>query len=411
MKKLLAPIIIAFVSIFTASNASVKHLTLNAASPIADTSSQIPILAWIGVPQNQSTLARYQELSAAGITETYYPFSDANAVQTALDLSQKAGVKLIISCPELSRNPETIVKRFMNHPALGGYFLRDEPGGVAFTELGSLVKRIRAVDDNHICYVNLLPNYATPHQFGSNSYQEYLDAYTREVPIQILSFDHYPIIGITKPAMRGNWYSNLEMVSEASKRSGKPFWAFALTVAFTPYPDPTLAALRLQVYSNLAYGAQGIEYFTYWTVTNGGVDNFHNAPIARDGSKTATYSQIQQLNKEIKGLSGVFLGAKVVSVAHTGRNIPAGTKPLTQLPRSVSVLKTDGVGAVVSVLQKNNSSYLVIVNRDFTAPMNLTIKCNAGVSRISKDGSSAPQDQNTNTVKIEPGDAAIYKLN
>src|ERR1700743_2527262 len=289
MKKLLlTPIIIALVSIFTVSNARVKHLSLNAARPFADTSSQIPILAWIGVPQNQSTLARYQELSASGITESYYPFSDANAVQTALDLSQKAGLKLIISCPELLRDPETIVKRFMNHPALAGYFLRDAPGGAAFADLGSLVKRIKAVDNSHICYVNLLPNYATPHQFGSNSYQEYLDAYTREVPIQMLSFDHYPIIGLTKPAMRGGWYSNLEMVSETSKKSGKPFWAFALTVAFTPYPDPTLAALRLQVYSDLAYGAQGIEYFTYWTVTNGGVDNFHNAPIARDGSKTAT---------------------------------------------------------------------------------------------------------------------------
>jgi hypothetical protein len=381
-------------------------------SPISDTSkykAQIPTIAWIGVPQNQTSLIRYQELKASGITQSFYPFTDANAVQIAIDLAQKAGVKLFISCPELATDPEKIVKRFMNHPAIAGYYLVDEPGRAAFPTLALLVKRIRAIDDKHMCYINLLPNDATITQLGVKSYQEYLDTYIKEVPVQALSFDHYPIMSTTEPLLHALWYKNLEMVSEAAKKSHKPFWAFALAVAFTPYPVPTLGSIRLQVYSDLAYGAQAIEYFTYWTVSDGVIHNFHNASIAIDGTKTDVYGKIQQMNKEIKGLSGVFLGAKVISVAHTGNSIPDGTKRLDQLPKPVTMLKTEGLGAVVSILKKNRNSFLVIVNRDYINPMILTIKCTAGVSKVLKDGSSIPQGPGGNKVKIEPGDIAIYR--
>lgn len=422
MKKFLLIPLVIVIATFTSAAYAVKtsnvlnlkkdpivNLVPIALKPPQNGGPQIPIIAWIGVPQAQSTLERYQELSASGVTLSYYPFTDANAVQTALDLAQKAGVKLIISCPELTRNPEIIVKRFMNHPALAGYFLRDEPKKDAFPELGSLAKRINNIDGKHFCYVNLLPNYASPAQHGANSYKDYLNDYLQEVPVQIISFDYYPIMGLSRPTLRNSWYDNLETVSSASQKSGKPFWAFALTVAFDPYPVATLGALRVQIFSDLAYGAQGIEYFTYWTVTNGGVNNFHNAPIAHDGTKTNVYDEIKQVNNEIKGLSNVFLGAKVISVAHTGRTIPPGTKPLTSLPSSIASLKTDGAGAVVSVLKNGGNSYLVVVNRDFLNSMKLTIKCNAGVSRIMKDGASISQSQNENTIKVEPGDIAIYR--
>ncbi|SHN13212.1 beta-galactosidase [Mucilaginibacter sp. OK098] len=388
-----------------------KHsITINGV--ISDTSkyeTQIPTIAWIGVPQNQSSLIRYQELKASGITQSFYPFTDANAVQTAIDLAQKAGVKLFISCPELATDPEKIVKRFMNHPAIAGYYLVDEPGRAAFPTLALLVKRIRAIDDKHMCYINLLPNDASITQLGVKSYQEYLDTYIKEVPVQALSFDHYPIMSTTEPLLHALWYKNLEMVSEAAKKSHKPFWAFALTVAFTPYPVPTLGSIRLQVYSDLAYGAQAIEYFTYWTVSDGVIHNFHNASIAIDGTKTDVYGKIQQMNKEIKGLSGVFFGAKVISIAHTGNSIPDGTKRLNQLPKPITMLKTDGLGAVVSVLKKNRDLFLVIVNRDYINPMILTIKCARGVSKILKDGSLIPQGPGGNKIKIEPGDIAIYR--
>jgi hypothetical protein len=167
-----------------------------------------------------------------------------------------------------------------------------------------------------------------------------------------------------------------------------------------------LSTLRLQVFSDLAYGAQAIQYFTYWTLYDPAV-GYNNAPISSAGVKTGVYAIMQQMNKEINAISGIFSGAKVITVSHTG-DLPLGTKPLGRLPKPIKSLKTDGLGAVVSVMQNNLKTYLVVVNRDFTAPMALTINCAQGVSQILKTGVSIPQHSNNQTVNIEPGDVAIF---
>ena len=416
MKKLTILILTVFITTVSVAYKEISSLTLKSdpikttvALPVIPNSikEEIPIVAWVGVPQDKGTLARYQEMRATGITQSYVPFSDAAAMETALDLAQEAGIKLFVSCPELISAPEITVKRFMNHPALAGYYLKDEPGRKEFPALGELVNKIQGIDKQHLCYVNLLPTYADENQLGAKSYQEYLDAFTKEVPVQILSFDHYPVIGKTNKSIREDWYKNLELVAERAKKSDKPFWAFALTTAFSPYPLPTLATLRLQVYSDLAYGAQGIQYFTYWTLTDPSI-GFNNAPITPDGKQTVVYQQVQQMSKEIKDLSSVFFGAKMIAIAHTGDSIPLGTKLFTKLPKPIRLLKTDGIGAVISILKKSGKTFLVVVNRDFTAPMNLRIKCTGGVSRVLKNGTSIPQQLTVNKVKVGPGDIAIY---
>ena len=370
---------------------------------------QIPTMAFVGVIQSETTLARFEEMRAAGITHCYSVFSDANALEKAMDIALKANIKMFVMCPELKTDPERTVKRFMNHGALAGYYLGDEPSSILFSSLKTWVNRIKALDSKHPCYVNLLPNYVTNKDLGTSSYQEYVKQFIDQVPVQLVSFDNYPIIGSTNLSVRERWYENLETISSEARKAEKPFWAFALTVAHGPYPVPTLAALRLQVFTNLAYGAQGIQFFSYWTINDPGGYNFNNAPIALDGTKTKVYYDLQAITAEIKSLSGVFLGAKLLSVAHTGTVIPLGTKRLTALPAVISVLKTEGIGAVVSILERNNEAFLVVVNRDFTKSMKLTIKCASVVNRVSKDGSSAPVSGKTENITVAPGDVTVFK--
>ena len=83
--------------------------------------SEIPILAWYSIPAEETTVERYQELKDAGITYSFSGFADAAAVQKALDVAAKVGVKIVVSCPELKSDPEKTVRRFMNHPAIAGY--------------------------------------------------------------------------------------------------------------------------------------------------------------------------------------------------------------------------------------------------------------------------------------------------
>ena len=307
------------------------------AVPKIESTGELPILAWHSIPADSTTLERFLEMKNIGINTHFSGYPDADAMERALDLAEQAGIKVIISCPELSEEPEKTVTRFMNHPALAGYFLRDEPNTEAFPELAAWAKRIRATDDNHFCYLNLLPTYAPLDMLKAESYRDYVHRFDQEVPLQLLSFDHYPI---TYNGMKEEWYENLEEFSDEAKKAGKDFWAFAMSTQHWKYPHPTLATLRLQMFSDLAYGAQGLQFFTYWTPVNSEGFDYQFGPIGLDGRRTVAYDLVRQVNQEIKALSGVFVGAKVLWVRHTGPKIPRGTIRLDKLPEPVRVLET-----------------------------------------------------------------------
>ena len=270
---------------------------------------QIPILAWYSIPASETTVARYQEMKDAGITLQFTGFPDIDAMQKALDVAAKVGMKMVVSCPELKSDPEKTARRFMNHPAVVGYHLIDEPSMAAYPELGNWARRIQAVDKNHFCYVNLFPNFADSSRLGTSSYREYVSECAKQIPLQFLSFDYYPVL---KEKLSDSWYENLEAFSDEAKKAGKPFWAFALTTNYDEghITPQTLAAMRLQVYSNLAYGAQGIQYFTYWSATSltaASIEDQRGAPISAAGKRTVVYDRIKLMSEEIKNLSGVFL--------------------------------------------------------------------------------------------------------
>ena len=381
------------------------------AQEIGNAKGQIPILAWYSIPAGETTVTRYQEMKDAGITYQFTSFPDADALQKALDVAAKVGIKMVVSCPELKSAPEKTVRRFMHHPAVVGYHLIDEPSMAAYPELGNWAKRIQAVDKNHFCYVNLFPIFADSSLTGTNNYREYVSECAKQIPLQFLSFDYYPVL---KEKLSDRWYENLELFSDEAKKAGKPFWAFALTTNYDEghLTPQTVAAMRLQVYSNLAYGAQGIQYFTYWSATSlttASVEDQRGAPISAAGKRTVVYDRIKLMSEEIKNLSGVFLGSKPVWVRHMGKGrIPTGTVRLTSLPDAIKVLETNGKPALVALLENGENYILVVINKDFLNSIDLTFYGNDTVKKVLKDGSMVPAIVYENSLELDPGDAAIY---
>jgi hypothetical protein len=369
------------------------------------TEGEIPVLAWMGVPSGETSVERFQELKACGFNLNFVEYPNIPAVEKALDIAQKTGIRLVPSCPELKSDPEGTVKKLMHHPALAGYHLRDEPSRKDFPELGKWARRIQAVDKKHFCYLNLFPTYAGKEQLGTDSYREYVETFVKEIPVEFISYDNYPLA--KNRVANKDYYENMEIIRAISEKNGLPFWAFGLSVAFDDYAIPTVGEIKYQVYSILAYGAQTVQYFTYWT-PDSRTWAFHHAPIAVDGRRTQTYDRLQLINRELHALSGVFMGSKVLSVGHTGDHVPRGTTRLNRLPDPVKVLQTEGEGAVVSLLEKGDDQFLVIVNRDFKNPMRLTFSADERVERVMKDGTLLPAHLYANTMDIDPGDVAIY---
>lgn len=375
-----------------------------------DNKQVIPIVGWYGIPQN-GKIEDFVNQRKSGIEYNLVHYNaNIEDVLKSLDTAHNGGVKIILGSPLLKTNTEEFVRRVKDHPALAGYSLKDEPPVIEFDSLGMLVKRIRGIDPNHFCYINLLPNYAEKIAFGEN-YESYINTFLDKVPTLFLSFDNYPIYVDSKSnklMLRPQWYENLEVVSKLTRKKQKTFWAFALTTAHLNYPIPDIAQIRLQVYSNLAYGAQGIQYFTYWTPTGQPKMNFREGPVFNE-KLTSVYDIVQSVNKEIISLSKVFLGAKVQNVYHVGGEIPIGTRRLAKLPSGIKVLDTKGSGAIVSLLKKGNYSFLVVVNRNLQETIKLSVRGEKSITYIPKDGSNLLIGLKIDTREIEPGDVAIYR--
>jgi hypothetical protein len=360
--------------------------------------AKIPIVAWAGPPSNETTPERYQELADAGFTINFSGFPNAEAMEKGLAVAHAAGIQQMVSFPELQSDPEGSARRMKDQPGLYGYYLRDEPNVSDFPALAQWAKRIQAVDSTHACYINLFPNYANGAQLGVPTYGQYVDRFIAEVPLPFVSFDHYPVVG---KALRAEWYGNLEIISNAAAKAGKPFWGFVLAVAHGPYPVATIEHLRLQAFSNLAYGAQAIQYFTYWTPRSTEWD-FHMGPIDADGRKTPVYDLVKTMNVEIQKLAPVFLGARVEQVGHLGV-VPNGAKAFE--PRKpINDIKANG-DALVSVLTNAGRSYLVVVNRELAKEVKVDVEFEVKATEVS---AGDPSTTNRVSRTLSPGNIVVF---
>ena len=362
---------------------------------------ELPILVWFGVPETHTNVERFQEMKDAGINYSFSYYSHIDSLQKALDIAAQFGIKLLLRCPELYSDTENLVKRFIDHPANGGYHLRDEPTNADFSFLKSLANKIEKIDNTRFSFINLFPNYAEPHL--ESSYEEYVNQYVFEIPLKLLSFDYYPI---SNNIINYNWYENLELIKRTAEVAEIPFWAFALTTAHSTYPIPDINHLRLQVFSNLAYGAKGIQYFTYWTPISNTWD-FNNGPINANGYKTKVYELIKQLNNEINVYSNIFLSSKVINVRHYGDN-KKGTLGFTEPPSFVKYINIRGGNALISELKSSTNSYLMIQNTNLNKDIGIKVATDERISIILKNGYIIPATLIKTEFKLTPGDMVIF---
>lgn len=398
---------------------------------------EIPVMGWHSIPGTHTSEAMYREMRDAGFTLSYTNFrGDNRYLKSALDAAEKAGMKIFLRCAALEGGNtdarKAIVDQYKDHPALAGWFLDDEPAASRFDALKEWKSDIRQMDTGHPCYVNLFPDLgnAVFQGMGVADYEAYVDLCVEKLTPEFLSFDCYPVVkdlagktGFHPDLM----FRSLELISVKARRARVPFWAFALSTAHTPlkdpnrpvvnsyddhFPVPTIEHLRIQMWNNLAYGAQALQYFTYWTPDTGEDSNFWygEGPKKADGTTGLAYPVVKQMNGEIQKLNGVFNGCTVKWVRHTGQAIPAGTKALGELPRQIGQLTVSEPGAVVSLIENRGFTFLVLVSRTLDADTGVSMtSLSEGVKRVAKDASIVDLAAD-GKYSIMPGDILIFVL-
>ncbi len=315
-----------------------------------------------------------------------------------------------------------LVNRFKDNPLLGGWKFSDEPKWEALTNLRQRYDLLEKCDAKHLIYINLVGQIAPVFTGACKTLPQYLDSIQNHLPMDVWSFDFYPIIirqGKLLVEYKG-FYAALEAFSAKAKETGKPMWSYLESMEYVmknhSRPAATVPYLSFAAFSSLAYGAQGILYWTYWQrPSEPGVIEHLPALVDLAGNKTQAWYAARKVNFQIKALTPVFLGAEMMECRHTGMIEMEGTYPYISNFGPLEELTNDVKGVLVSHLRNNGRDYLVVVNHDVQKKQKVKMKFRKDllINRLlaSDSGQLSAQKVKSNyNVTLTPGGYAVFEF-
>lgn len=343
-----------------------QHPWVHEVPPVS--AEEFPILAWNPSPSDAASLALMKEagLNVSGFCQIE-DLDKVRAAGLACAVSYQPLRELIergvATDAEIRQIVADLKARIGTHPAAFGVNLRDEPSAARMPFLGRIAAELRRAMPDKLPYINLFPNYAAPQLLGTDSYDAYLRAYLKHIPLPYLSWDNYSLLG---GEMEPRFYDNLEQARRVTLEAGIPFWNCVLANAHFNYSEPTDAGFHLQVYSTLAYGGRGIQFFTYFTPGSG---NYRLASIDANGNKTATWDMLRRIALQVHALAPSLAKLRSTGVYHWPVSTAAGT-PL------VEDLRSGGRFLVGEFADGQGRPWLMLVNKDLkeSAPFRVKLR-------------------------------------
>lgn len=271
---------------------------------------EFPILAWWAPPgtANFSDFKMYKE---AGFT--LYPANPDTGYERSIELAKQAGLKILaFRTMQGFGLPAKDIDHIENDNDIVGFITHDEPGApVAVIQSVRETNALMLKHPSKRTFYNFLPSQAQPEP-GTRKVAEI--ALRNGLPI--LSYDNYVVLN-DGATLEEQHFENLELFRSLSVEHDVPFWAFALTIKHGHYRRPSESDIRWKQFTNLAYGAKGLWYFTYWGPTDW--DGWDNKAIVnpKDGSTTEIYEYVKKINHAVLDIDDILLGLKSIDVVHT----------------------------------------------------------------------------------------------
>lgn len=327
------------------------------------------------------------------------------AVKRFLSIANGTGLRVILSgaplfwinksdpnfdCAPVLKECHKYVEAFAPYKEVTGWFCVDEPKYDYFGYLTEFYDQIHKDDPSRMAIINLMSGGQKEHMNGllpqtnpteeekDAAYMKYLKEFQRIFRPAVWSYDMYPIYN-----RKGNleinpkFYYYLEIYSKLSKDTSRPFYAYVLSQAYgagwAEFPMATVSYLRYEIFSALAYGAQGIVYWNYSPARRKPNEVlYRDALLNRKGKKTSSWYAAKQVNSEIKKYQDVFLGCELEEVYHTGKEFP-GVQKMSSPIGPLKKVNSKGDGVMVSALKNGGKRYIVVVSQDPFHSQQLTL--------------------------------------
>ncbi len=378
-------------------NSSPTVSMLNAAeSPVPKQHMRTPIVWYWAGPgtHNDVNEKTVSQLAAGGWTMAWDMGWPRTGEPKYLDLYHRHGLKVALNLArfveewepkadfnfddrEQTRELDELIDRVRNHPAVYAYFLWDEPNASRFPFFGRFVAHLRKLDPTRPAIVNLYPTYASSAQLGTDSYQEHLQQFVKTVRPDVLSYDHYPFVA-GADFWFGHYFLNLGLVREAAVKAGVPFINIIQSSPWIEWDHvATEGEVRWQVYTSLAYGAQGICHFVYNArhVSRG---LFKDSPESE--TPLPIWWAIGGINREFVAIAEELQPLKSHAAYHIGA-VPRGGVALPADSRFTVESGEGNQGFVLGCFGKSDSpsTHVVLVNMDYNSAAAVTLKAPAPI--------------------------------
>lgn len=356
------------------------------ASPTPGEISVVCISPWntANAPDNNITdfIPIFNEIKECGfnmIMLTYDGRTDV-AVKTA---NLIGGLKAIIQKNSHVENSLTkffnIIRTYRNNATVTAFNIWDEPSfsNLQDSEYKSEYGLCKLESGDKSLYFNLAYDFA-----GSNTeWNSRLDWVNSNYGPSIWSFDFYPMITVNGNTIN-RWeelYYYLEIFSNISRSTGKPFWSNVLCTEFHTNSDsrpyPTEAQMRYAAFTALAMGAQGIAFWHYTNRLPDGNEVYTNSPIT-NGVRTPIWYSLQNVINDINRYSYVFLNCIVDFKTYTTNT----NLIVTPIQGPINTIVSSRRDLLMTQIHTNTMHYIVMVNMDVNNGVNVTLNFKSNYS-------------------------------
>ncbi len=364
--------------------------------PIGGYVSPTPVHPLAPGRKSQITDRVYRQVKESGInflcaTYEILPQGEQD-VRASLELAGKYGIKMLIRDDRFFyRNPipenyQQIAEEWKKYPGYGGIHACDEPAACWYPKLREMKEVFqKAVGKSFCCYINLFPMYADEKQLAGGekdrinsgnqmvgcdhyTYENYIDDYLRIVQPEYLSYDYYPMQG-DFPEMMADPLVQLDTIRRKTVEAGIPFWVFIQATSWhKTVRFPTIPEMMWQISTALAYGAKGVQYFSYATPINGDVpegEGYTESILDANGNPTQRYYYMQYANRHLRAIQHVMMNSDslgVLAVGTTPREIAKGSL----LNHVDGLSSADGKHLLIGVFDNDGKKAFYVVNNSIT---------------------------------------------
>lgn len=338
--------------------------------------------------------------------------SAENGIFVSVADKQSGGNIPTMSAEEL----DNWINQYVHVPGVGSLYLIDEPGDA--TQFASAFNRVRDVASNLYPHMNFFPYYF----YGSEQKsQEAMRAWlestggvraSMDVP-DYLMYDLYPFL--TNSTNLAGMFANLDSTREVGLEYNIKTGTYLQSVGiYGPYRRPVETEIRYEANVAMAYGYKQLSYFTWWTPTDRGAEEFTDAIMSPTGEKTDLYEPVKQLNSEIHALGPTLMRLDATDVYLNGNTYGRASVPEDFL---VQALTDDDLVLSHMVDRETGEEYVFVVNNSFEEAVDTTLAFTdefgsvREVSRVDGSiGSTVALEDGTLALSLPAGEGVLYAL-